>query len=166
MFAGVDVAFDSAEPSKLSALGVPNESSHDKFTSSGTLIQVKRQLTDRIVDDSAVRARPIAFFKWGNVCAPVAGMGEIEQNVALLNAIVRDAVVKGASIPRKVDELNSSGDKHGAMRVHKGPKLIRHRNTDERKKGCPLHTAFECLRENVSSLELRFNIIKLNIRSG
>ena len=66
------------------------------------------------------------------VCVPVAGKGEIEHNVALPSAVVRDAVVKGAPTPRKIDELNSGGDKHGAMRIHKEPKLIRHRDIDER----------------------------------
>ena len=132
MFAGVKVAFNSVKPSKLPGLGMSNESSHDKIVSFGTLAQVKRQLIDRVINDSAIRARSIASFKSGNVCVPVAGTSEIEHNVALPNAVVRDAVAKGAPIPRKIDELNSGGDKHGAMRVHKGPKLIRHRDIDER----------------------------------
>ena len=73
MFAGADVTFDSVEPSKISGLGVSNESSHDKFMSFGTLVQVKRQLIDRIVNDSAVRARSIASFKGGNVCVCPSG---------------------------------------------------------------------------------------------
>ena len=52
------------------------------------------------------------------MCVPVIGTGEVKHKVALPNAVVRDAVGVGTPTPRKIDELNSGGDKHGAMRVH------------------------------------------------
>ena len=68
MFVGVNVALNSVEPSKLTGLGVSKKSSHDEIVSFGTLTQVKRQLIDRVINDSAIRARSIAYFQSGNVC--------------------------------------------------------------------------------------------------
>ena len=120
MFAGFNVTLDSMEPGKLSGLGVTSEGSHDEITGLSTLIQVKRLLINRVINDATIWARSMSSLKWGNMCIPVTRTSEIEHNVALPNAVIRDAVVKGASNPRKIDELDSGSDKHGAMRIHKG----------------------------------------------
>ena len=132
MFVGINITLNSMEPGKLSGLGVTSEGSHDEIMGLGTLIQVKRQLVNRVINDATLWVRSMSSLKWGNMCIPVTRTSEIEHNVALPNAVIRDAVVEGASIPRKIDELDSGSDKHGAMRMHKGPKLFRHSDIDER----------------------------------
>ena len=65
MFVGINVTLNSMEPGKLSGLGASSEGSHDEIMGLSTLIQVKRQLVNRVINDATIWARSMSSLKWG-----------------------------------------------------------------------------------------------------
>ena len=78
MFAGINVTLNSMEPGKLSGLEVTSESFHDEIMGLSTLIQVKRQLIYRVINDTTVLATSASMLKWGNMCVPVTRTSKIK----------------------------------------------------------------------------------------
>jgi len=67
MYIGINVTLNSMEPGKFSGLGVTSEGSHDEIMGLSTLIQVRRQLINRVINDATIWARSMSSLKWKKV---------------------------------------------------------------------------------------------------